>query len=381
MVINKGITKNEKTEFTKRDTNIVKGFLIIMVMVHHLFYDTGTYENFDMTYLFLNQHQVLVFVQYFKFCIAAFAFLTYYGMTRKFMSIPDTEVAGKSTRIVLKQYIHLALSFLFVYILALIPAIATKRDLITVYSVAEKPWVGYGVIDALGMADFFHTPTMNITWWYMSFAIVIMFLFPLFYLAYQKLGLILVAAIAFIPGALLLDQTYYGMCGFSMVMGMVVAKTDLFARIRAFGKGNIWVKLLKVVGCLFLFAVTYGVLFYGVSLPWYCAIASITWVYACYEFLAPVKGLNSVLAFFGKNSLNIFLIHTLIYYYYATEWIYSFKVSFLIAFALIGTSLLGSVLIEGLKKILHYEQAIRFIQNKVIYIYEIARGSEDDISE
>ena len=55
------------------------------------------------------------------------------------------------------------------------------------------------------------------------------------------------------------------------------------------------------------------------------------------------------MGFIGKHSMNIFLIHTLIFEYYFTEFIYGFKNWFLILLMLLLTSLLGSMVINDRK--------------------------------
>ncbi len=361
----------KQLQFTKKDTNIAKGLFIIMMMIHHLFYDYDTFGNFNVSFVFLSAHQVIVMAQYFKLCIAGFAMLTFYGTTKKYMQFSQDEYIRQIVPNSMNKIISLVMSFLFVYVLSVIVALVMKDDLMMLYSRNEKSWLGYAVIDALGMADFFHTPTLNVTWWYMSFVIVMICLFPVFYNLYQKLGVIIVAVAALLPGALLMEQTYYGLCALSMTLGIFAAKADLFVRLRELGRGNMIIKGVKFIVCAVTFLITYQLLFYGVSVSLYFGIASVLWTYVCYEFLSPMKGICDMFAFIGKYSMNIFLIHTFLYYYYAKDFIYSFGSGIVIVMVLLGCSLVIAVFIEVLKKIVRYSKLVNYLQVKAVRCYDL----------
>lgn len=365
----------KQLQFTKKDTNIAKGLFLIMMIIHHLFYDYDTFGNFNVSFVFLSAHQVIVIAQYFKLCIAGFTMLTFYGMTKKYMQLSQEAYSRQIVPNTINKIISLVMSFLFVYVLSAITALALKDDLTMLYSRNEKSWLGYAVVDALGMADFFHTPTLNVTWWYMSFVIVLIFLFPIYYKLYQRLGVITVPVAALLPGALLMEQTYYGLCAFSMILGIFAAETDLFVRMRKFGCGNKIIKGAKCIVCAATFLITYQLLFYGISVSLYFGIGAVLWTYVSYEFLAPLKGVGGIVSFIGKHSMNIFLTHTFLYYYYAKDFIYSFGSGIMIVTVLLGCSLVISVCIEGLKKAVRYSKLINYLQVKAVYCYDSCRRS------
>lgn len=68
--------------------------------------------------------------------------------------------------------------------------------------------------------------------------------------------------------------------------------------------------------------------------------------------------------FFGKHALNIFLVHTFIRYTFFQDFTYSFKHFALICLVLFGISLGISIVIEGLKKLLHFDRFTRFLCQK-----------------
>lgn len=56
--------------------------------------------------------------------------------------------------------------------------------------------------------------------------------------------------------------------------------------------------------------------------------------------------------------MNIFLIHTFIFYYWFSDFIYAFRYDVCIVAALLATSLIASCVIEWLKRLLKYNNFI-----------------------
>ena len=72
--------------------------------------------------------------------------------------------------------------------------------------------------------------------------------------------------------------------------------------------------------------------------------------------------------FIGKYSMNIFLIHTFIYYYWFSDFIYAFRYDWCIVAALLVTSLVVSYVIEGFKRLLKYNKLIDKCMSKLVNI-------------
>ena len=78
-----------------------------------------------------------------------------------------------------------------------------------------------------------------------------------------------------------------------------------------------------------------------------------------------VKKITPAFEYLGKHSMNIFLIHTFIFYYFYSYFIYSFRYSVLIFIVLMSCSLCISILIEYIKKTV----GIYRIEKKIIELY------------
>ncbi len=85
----------------------------------------------------------------------------------------------------------------------------------------------------------------------------------------------------------------------------------------------------------------------GTYIDWLLALAIII----TYKCLPPTADwLVTILSFIGVHSMNIFLFHTFIYYYYWQDLIYWTRNPFLIFLTLLIVSLIISIAIETVKK-------------------------------
>ena len=79
------------------------------------------------------------------------------------------------------------------------------------------------------------------------------------------------------------------------------------------------------------------------------------YVVLIYLTAAKISGMRQLLAFLGKHSANVFLIHTFIRDVYMRQFIYSRGHFLLIIAVLLGVSLIISFALEGIKKLIRYE--------------------------
>jgi len=305
------------------------------------------------------EHQVIVLVQSFKYVMAGFTFLTYYGMTAKLKGKSREEKWAMMPSMIGKRVLTLLFSFLPVYFLSVILAVFMKQDFMLIYSREGQSFFGYAVLDAFGLADFFQTPTMNVTWWYMSFAYVILLMYPFFYAVYERFGILFPGGAFVLPIAMGWDGRYLGICAFTLALGIYTKEHDLLEKWRNAGEGRPEIVLFKLLICLGGFVLLVK-LPYVVPVSNFNFAAGTIWAAFCFfTFIGRIPGVSRLLALLGKYSMNIFLVHTFIYYYYFRSFIYSFGHWLLILAVLLGISLAVSVAIEGLKKVTGYDRLMK----------------------
>lgn len=354
---------NKQKEFSKEITLITKGVLIMMLLYHHLFCN----EN-------IVQYNVIMFSQnlgfvhnisyYCKVCIAVFAFLSAFGMTRAYMKTENMTAKGY-TKAMLKRLVKLESSICFVYCVVILykkfimhGAIAEHYRSSFIIKLADM------IIDMLGLYRFFETGTINVTWWYMSFAVLEIFAMPIFYMVYKKCRYTLVPIGVCIPLIYQGEGEWFVRFIPSIILGIFFAYENVFETLKKWGQGDIKRKLLKIMVCFLGIWWTY--IFCRVTRIEYAyPLCSVIYPYLAYEILADIPVMNKFLGFLGKHATNIFLIHTFIFLYFYTDFIYSFKYGILIWLVLLGLTLMISIALEQVKKIIGYNRLINYFVLKI----------------
>lgn len=285
-------------EFTKDHTMITKGILIIMMLIHHVFV---TDQIFGMQ-----------IVKFCKICVGVFVFITAYGMTKSYMRLEkdDPEVLFKMS---IRRLIKLFLCVAIIYVLAVgYKKFIMAESIKELYGVYDWKVVLYMLIDVLGLANYMGSPTINITWWYLSYIILMILAMPFAYLLYKKLRYTMIPIICLLPGVMMISEmkiTYLQLLPVP-ILGIAFA-FEGWLRLEENGGGSPRiVTTIANLAMLFLgfelticFDIQFGYLF------------SFTIPYLVLSFVGKLPIIRESLGFIGKNATNIFLTHTFIYYY------------------------------------------------------------------
>ncbi len=303
----------------------------------------------------------LIIAQLCKVCVAVFVFLSAYGMTKTFNK-------NNISKFCIRRYIKLIFLFWFAYFVSVLSTfIFDGRTLVEAYGNDGVLLINYMITDMMGTAQMFGFPTLNPTWWYMSFAILLIFLYPVFYYAYEKMGKAVIILAVFLPSLIQLNQdlsmrgTLSWYC-LGIILGIVLAKGGGFEKIRAS-------KNVKIISVLSIFAVP--ILFYVRYLR-LCGVFIIDNVLALVMcmyvtlFIGKIVVLRDGLGFLGVHSANMFLLHTFVFKYYFHDFIYSDGSAFVILLRLIIVTLAISVVLEFIKKLIRYKKLEKMVLDKVV---------------
>lgn len=343
-----------KQEFNKRDTQIVKGAAILCMLFYHLFEHAERVTSQQVDYRPLDLDMLLLISGFGNICVAVFAFLSAYGIVKGIMhweSDKGVEISeGHNLQVIYAQatrrFVKLVGNFLAMFLSVNILWFS-KFDYKKYYG---EGWQGglYTLLDALGIAELFDTPTINMTWWYMELAIIIIFVVPLLYLAAKKLGVYLLFWAVILPELVEMSadmQRYY----FVIVFGVLAARECWFEKLYGM-KVPVW--LQYIVGTALL---VMSVLFRQNHVVYnefaYLVDAPIALFFAWYVVLlfGNIPGVRRGLFFLGKHSMNIFFVHTFFYMAIYQKFIYSFHYAALIFVVLVAVCLTYSVALEGVK--------------------------------
>ncbi len=360
--------------FKKDDSLALKGIAILMMMWHHNFL-ADRIKDYHVIFSPLSEGFGINIATFFKICVSVFAFISGYGLYLSLKNSPSDSNSDQisKTRSWLRfrlikglsgYWFVILLSWVICSIIAIPPYPAQKYFNYRPESIFVGIW--YMIMDFFGLSTLVGLSPFNGTWWYMSASIVYICLAPVVYSALKKYGSVLTVSACYIIPRLFLQTAPTNIVGFfpAFLFGMVFAHEKLFDRwhdwtpIRDDSRRSEAVKFLSLVilcPCLFrLYLYLPSNLFTDVR--W--GMIPLPFILFCVSYLDRIPGLRQVLGFLGKHSANVFLVHTFLRHYYAADFIYGFKFAYLIVIVLLALSILISIALEALKKLLHYEQFI-----------------------
>lgn len=341
---------NEKG-FTKEHSLITKGILVIMLLIHHVFYpnNIGNYGVRTIISDEVVRNNIILFC---RICIAGFAFLTAYGMCQKYKKAGENK--KEFLRLNIIRLIKLEASVIIVYLAAVLYKQFVMGESISELYIGEgknifRQLVFMG-IDMLGLAKYAGAPQINVTWWYLSLFILLIAILPFIFMVYKKFRYLCLPVLLLMPftPVLILKDVFPSVC-----LGIAFGYENWFEKL---GNKKIIKKMIGFLVSLALFYLAYVLLPFEDMLSPYTLAFIIP--YMVYDVISYIPIVSHCLKFVGRYSMNIFLIHTFIYMYFHSDFIYSFHNSWTILAVLLGVSLLVSIVIEGFKRITGYNKLI-----------------------
>lgn len=348
-------------KFSKEHTLITKGILIILMIVHHVLV-TEFRTQYHVKTLITNETLLTNIVSFGGICVSGFAFLSGYGMTQSLKSKKDLQW-NSCFKWLCVRLIKLESSVFFIYILAILykrfVIVESINVLYDIHSIGGK--ILFMLIDSLGMARYFSTPQINITWWYLYFAVLLIITMPFLYMLYKKFRYLLLPMLCLLPMAITSlngEHSYYAILLPSAMLGVAFSYEEWFEKIKS--KKN---KAIKILFAIIIVKIAFDI-WSNVGIEHAYTFAFII-PFIVFEFIAEIPILNTILKQIGKHATNIFLTHTFIYYYWYTDFIYSFHYSWCIIIVMLIISIILSMMLELSKKVSGYNRLITKIIDKL----------------
>lgn len=316
---------------SKSNSLILKGGGILLMLVHHLFYSEWSQPLYDD--ITIRGVGVVNQIGHFcKLCVAVFVFVSGYGLAA------STPLNVKLKDFYWRRFKKLYLNYWYIWLLFVpICYFVFGRTFTDAYG--EHATVK-GVLDFFGLLKMFGVDSYNPTWWFYNCIIILYLLFPLLNKWLLKSTYLLVSVtitcglLFFIPGVNVISGYL-----FAFLLGMLMAKMPV-----EWLKDTKWWHIMIALLMLSLWRLTRscptqiadGLLCAGMALMVY----KIQWS----------KWLGNAMESLGKHSMNMFLTHTFIYYFWFSKYIYITRNPLLIFLSLLVSSYLLSVLIEWTKR-------------------------------
>lgn len=358
------LTKEKQPDtFSKEHTLITKGILTIILLAHHVFYPDYI-TGYGLNTILGDVRLVNRIMLYLKICIAGFAFLTAFGITRIFKTLENDD--NKSFfRITVKRLAKLELTVILVYLLAVLyRCFIMAQPLKDLYMPEQQSFPGmllYMCMDMLGLAHYMQTPMLNMTWWYLSYAILLITSMPFIYKAYARFRYLLLPIGCLLPYTLTDSDSSFLALLPVVFLGTAFSYENWFEKLReSRNKSSICIRLIISLGllCSGYFINTY---IHGA----FCYIVAPVIPYLAYEYISYIPAVRFWLKYIGKHSTNIFLTHTFIYFYYYPDFIYSFRSTWYVLPVLTAVSLAVSIAIEAIRKFSGYRRLTDMLMKRI----------------
>ena len=344
------------TNLTRQDSLAIKGVAVIIMVIFHCFYEPAYYAS-PVDFSPFTQDFVIQLSWWGKLCVPMFAFISGYGLYLSYRHTTDSPNGW-----LFKRWVKTFSGYWFVYVLVFVVTLIVVQYPIAKYGGnGGLRAIACAVIDFFGLAKMFSTPTLCGAWWYMSAALLYICTIPLLVWAEERVGWfpILAFLIAFprlaIPGfAFEMNPITFAP---AMYLGLVFAKYGVFDKHDALCAKCNRIALFLVDTVLLIAAiVVYVRLYRPLFWEYHYTAAPVIFIIYLRRYVARAGFVGRALQFLGKHSMNVYLIHMVFQLVLIGEWIYSFTSMWLIPLVLFAVSLLTSLSIEALKKLVRYDR-------------------------
>lgn len=358
----------DNRSFTIQDTFKAKCIAILLLIFHHMFNDEEEIVQ-NCRIRFIECNTIVKAAVNARVCVWIFVFLSAYGITISYMRGMTSRTPTAEYRV--RFFWHRVLMLQKIYF----PTVIIQYVVLLLTKPSSELILNplYVVTNFLGIADILNFPKLTGLYWYISFTLLLILFFPLFYDICERYSYLT------IPIVSVLTLGYMGEGIHSHNGGLYLQYISaVFAGI-IFAQKNVWYKLktqlpsfksfirfIVLLMCAIIFPIIRNsslqdILMYKQVLMTGTAIA-VCWIACCY---CSLSWLSKLMIFIGKHSGNMYLLHLLVLYhmkgiiYYSKNIVVSFMSCVII-------SLLFSVALSFILKRIGYYSLIKKIDGKII---------------
>lgn len=339
--------------FTKEHSLAAKGLAILLLLMYHLFEDEVTVISMDVIYSPFSLNGFLTLTGFGNVCVSVFVLLTAYGISKGLFvqdELPSMKTVYSQAG---KRFVRLMANFTVLYLSANL-LWWYKFDYQSLYGINKQGFLCI-LIDAVGLSMFFDTPTLNMTWWYMEIAYILIFLVPLLAWLVKKVGNLALLLAFFIP-FIVVFQPDIERYLFVAVMGVCAAHGHWLDRLTEleFHKALQWAA--GIIGFVLCILIRQNYIVHEYFLWLVDAPIALFLVYVGAVLIGSIPVLGRVFKFIGKHSMNIYLVHTFFYMALWRYYIYHFRYAGITFLLLLAACLTYSVILELLKHVTRFNK-------------------------
>lgn len=337
-----------KKVFSKEDTLFIKGIGAIILVIHHLFF------HGVMVPISSSTDVKVICTTLAKVCVPIFAVMSGYGI-----NCSRKKWNEGSLKFVYTHIMKLLINYWIVYIPAFM--------LSTWFHIEGTPYDIYGggikgvfycILDFVGLRTIRY-PSLCNTWWFVETIFICYLFFPIIDKGLNKFPIITLIICA-IPGALANFVDFSPLLGgtdrelfylFPFAVGVYLSKRNILDRFVE------CISMRKVKASIVLTVSIFAVIVSGIFALFVRIIGMTVWaIVLIFVFIVIMENfpqiLKNVVVYIGKHSMNIFLIHSFVYFYFSffANIVWHFDNAIWKFMSCLGISLLFSVCIEKVKE-------------------------------
>lgn len=350
---------NNKVGFTKENAQILKGIAVLLMIWYHIM---GYNTRADGLILLLGHEQnVRRISQTLGLCITFFVFISAYGLTKQYRKADENSGGNRGDcrsylPIIKKRLKNIILGAASVFIACMLLFWGHFDFVGTYQATSMKNLIFYGVMEALGLAQYTNIDWINGGWWYLALAMEMLFLIAILHWMYQRFGWTILMLAFFVSMKNLLPDEAWNIYLPTMALGVVCAETELLEIVETkllMNKkwmGILWaIVLLVICICVVRFTYPYRNGTYTKASPVALAIIALAGTLMVDLCFSRIAGLKSILMVIGKHSMNIYLFHSYLAFLCYSDQIFSLQYAELVFLVILIVSWAFSVSIEYLK--------------------------------
>ena len=333
------------------ETLIIKGLAICLMLWHHLFYMHPEYGSF-----------VYQTAQFGKLCVSLFLFVSAYGLTIQYGKIIDKPIT-ETFKFQAKRFVKFYANYWVIFLIFVpIGIFVFGRGLGVPYGEANH--IKMLIKDILGINSF---QSYNITWWFNQLIICLYLVFPILYFVTRKISVLVIILwyvvlrlkIPFIPNEVVFWALHFSL-GILLAqnterLNQFLNRFNRFLLLGFFVLTFVALSICRNFGIIPILNGTTADAFLALNIAF---LVILTIRNNTYAITKPLK-------FLGEHSINIYMIHTFIYYYWFGNFFYSFKYPIVIFVVLLAVCLIVSVVLEYLKKMAKLSLLVNKINQRI----------------
>lgn len=352
---------------TLNETNVIKAVAICAMFWHHLFFQNPEYG--------LIIHKLALTG---KVCVALFVFLSGYGMAVQYQKCLKNIDFGMNCKLcelrgriyfLLRRFLKFYMNYWAVFLITVpLGVFLFGRTLADVYGSDSS--LGLSLLsDVWGLRGL---ESYNITWWVNRLFLALWLFFPFLYwsMSSKFVSAWMLILLYFDPGSILYPLNFIAS---GLSTWLISYALGIFLAVNGIAINNTLNKVNRYVFFVLVFVAALTFLYMRNNYVFSCFLGvkgdPFIVVFLSLAVVCLCRMTNqkfSALAFVGKHSMNMYLMHTFVFGYFFHDFIYGFKYPILIFVVLFLISLLLSIIVEFMKNRLEFYQ----LQQKVISFLE-----------